>query len=175
MSVGSLYHHFGNKDKIAAGVFREGMRQYGDLTRKYLEPILSKQQQWADNNGNKPYEFAELGVRALVHAQVDWISGSPCWAKFVFQQRGALAKADQEASFEHDKSLFTRDIGEWFVPCAQRGLLRPMPMEMFSVLITGPTQEYARHWLAGRYKTPLIKQKDALADAAWLALKVNEK
>ena len=56
-SVGSLYHHFGNKDAIAGALFIEGMRDFAELLKQYLagldNTVLTKTQACA-------------GVKALV-------------------------------------------------------------------------------------------------------------
>jgi len=161
MSVGSLYHHFGNKDKIAAAVFIEGMRQFGVLARQYLAEVKTQR------------GSAEEGVKALVHANIDWISENPDWARFVFQHRSSVATAGKTDALKADMTSFRRDLIEWFLPFAQQGVFRPMPMEIFSAQITGPTHEYARHWLSGRYPAPLTKHRTMLADAAWRAVKAD--
>lgn len=161
MSVGSLYHHFGNKDKIAAALFIEGMRQFGELAREYLARVKADQ------------GSAEDGVKALVHANIDWIAENPDWARFVFQHRSAVINAGKEGSLNSDLKSFRYELIEWFLPFAQQGKFRAMPMEIFSAQITGPTHEYARHWLSGRYAAPITKHKAMLADAAWRAVKAD--
>ena len=161
MSVGSLYHHFGNKDKIAAAVFIEGMRQFGQLARQYLSEVKA-----ADGS-------AEEGVKALVYANIDWIEENPDWARFVFQHRSAVTSAGKENSLNSELKAFRYDLIEWFMPFVQKGVFRAMPMEILSAQITGPTHEYARHWLSGRYQQPLTTHKTTLAEAAWRAVKAD--
>lgn len=161
MSVGSLYHHFGNKEKIAAAVYIEGMRRFGDLARQYLAQAKVKN------------ESAKAGIDALVFANIDWISDNPDWARFVFQQRSVVAAADKEAELNADLKSFRQELIEWFIPYAQQGAFRAMPLEVFSAQITGPTHEYARHWLSGRYNIPLSKHRGMLAETAWRAVKAD--
>lgn len=155
MSVGSLYHHFGNKDKIAAAVFIQGMREFAELLHRYLSEA----------------DKAEQGVKAIVYAHVDWISENPDWARFVFHHRSIVSTAGAENKLASDMQVFFKQIISWFKTHAQQGALRPVSIELLSSLISGPCHDYARHWLAGRYKTPLSEQREEFASAAWNAVK----
>jgi AcrR family transcriptional regulator len=166
MSVGSLYHHFGNKDKIAAAVFIQGMREFGDLLREYLVDIESQPELMA-------IEKAELGVRAIVYANVDWIATNPDWARFVFHHRSIVATAGAETKLTGDMQNFYKQLIVWFKPYIGQGVFRSIPIELLSSLISGPSHDYARHWLAGRYKTPLASHREEFAVAAWNAVKAN--
>lgn len=164
MSVGSLYHHFGNKNKIAAAVFIQGMREFADLLHRYLFE--------ADNlEGLAASRKAELGVKAIVYANVDWIAENPDWARFVFHHRSIVSKAGAENKLSSDMQVFFQQIISWFKPYVQQGALRLVSIELLSSLISGPCHDYARHWLAGRYKTPLAEHREQFAEAAWNAVK----
>lgn len=159
MSVGSLYHHFGNKDKIAAEVFIQGMNNFGQLTRQYLEDVSA-------NNGT-----AEDFVKAIVYANVDWISDNPDWARFVFHHRSVIAKADSDKKLKQDINIFYKALKAWFKPFILKQEITHYPEEVIASLISGPTHDYARHWLAGRYSIPLKEYRETFAEAAWLILK----
>lgn len=159
MSVGSLYHHFGNKEKIAAAVFIQGMKAFGLLALTYLNNIPSNQR------------TAECGVKALVYANVDWITENPNWARFVFLHRASVSSGNAEETFQESVGNFYQALILWFAPFLTNATSPPISNELFSSLVSGPTHDYARHWLAGRYKTPLVHYKETLAEAAWLAVK----
>lgn len=161
MSVGSLYHHFGNKDKIAAALFIQGMRDFGDRARDYLAQLTTE-------------ATAEEGIKALVYANVDWITDNPDWARFVFHHRSTLKSADSESRLQDDMQLFYNDLTTFFMPRVQAGQLKPIPMDLFSPLVTGPTHQYARQWLAGRSKKPLSDFRDLLAESAWSSIKAPD-
>src|SRR3954471_16108890 len=55
-SVGSIYHHFGSKEGIAAALFVEGMRSYQDGA---VEALRAK------------------GVRGFVRRHVRWVAANP--------------------------------------------------------------------------------------------------
>lgn len=154
-SVGSLYHHFGNKEAIAAAVFIEGMRDFGVLVARALESA----------------QGAEAGIRALVMANIEWISANPDWARFCFQHRGVVRTGQADERFGSDQQLFQQCLRDWFAPHAAQ--LRALAPEVFAALLIGPTHEYARHWLAGRVSAPLHAQGQTFADAAWNSLKAE--
>ncbi len=41
------------------------------------------------------------------------------------------------------------------------------PDDCFTSVVIGPSQDYARHWLAGRTRVALIDCRDQLAQIAW--------
>lgn len=164
MSVGSLYHHFGNKDKIAAAVFIQGMREFAELLNRYLSESSNEEVLSASTK-------VEQGVKAIVYANVDWIAENPDWARFVFHHRSIVSKAGAGNKLAGDMQVFYQQIISWFKPYAQQGTLRPLSIELLSSLITGPCHDYARHWLAGRYQSPLLEQREEFATAAWNAVK----
>lgn len=164
MSVGSLYHHFGNKDKIAAAVFIQGMREFAELLQRYLAQADSQ-------NNLAPESNAEYGVKAIVYANVDWISENPDWARFVFHHRSIVTKASGGNKLASDMQLFFQQLITWFKPYAQQGILRSVSIELLSSLISGPCHDYARHWLTGRYSTPLAEHREEFANAAWNAVR----
>lgn len=164
MSVGSLYHHFGNKDRIAAAVFIQGMREFAALLHNYLAAAEAQDTEEAS-------EKVELGVKAIVYANVDWMVNNPDWARFVFQHRSIVVTAGAETKLSVDMQRFYQQVNTWFKPYTKQGILRPLSNELLSSLISGPCHDYARHWLAGRYKTPLSEHREQFAEAAWNAVK----
>src|SRR5215213_3788736 len=65
-SVGSIYHHYGSKEGIAAALFVEGMRSYQDGAADALRA---------------------KGVRGFVRRHVRWVTEHPDLATYLFTQR----------------------------------------------------------------------------------------
>lgn len=150
-SIGSIYHHFGNKEGIVAELFICGMRDHAQSQTALLGRADS----------------AEAGIKALVYAYVDWVVAHPELARFVFHARGAVAAGPR--GVEHDQASrahFAR-LFEWFEPHLRSGALRPLPPEIYPALIIGPAQEYCRAWLSGRAKTAPSEHRERFGDAAW--------
>jgi len=167
-SVGSLYHHFGNKDAIAGAVFIEGMRDFARLVNVYLSKCddsyegLSLQQQELQ---------AQAGIKALVHANVDWIEQNPEWARFVFQHRAVVKQGKSKQVFNQDLQGFYQKLQALVQPMIDQGVLKDLPMSLYRAFIAGPVHEYARHYLAGRESKPLAELKTVFAESAWQSLR----
>jgi len=162
-SVGSLYHHFGNKEAIAAAVFIEGMRDFSTLVMEYLSKIEPKEL--------SPQQQAEQGIKALVYANVDWISEHPTWAQFVFHHRGMVSKGGAGDTLKTDISAFYRKLTQLMGPLIEQGVVKQLPVQVYGSFISGPVHDYARHYLAGRYPQPLTDFRETFAEGAWQALK----
>ncbi|PTQ87983.1 TetR/AcrR family transcriptional regulator [Agitococcus lubricus] len=156
-SVGSIYHHFGGKDEIAAALFIEGMRQFAQLLRERVNAA----------------QTAEQGIKAIVYANVEWITDNPAWASYCFHHRGAVKHGKAAETFSAENKVFYQFIETWFRPHVLAGSIKLFAPPLMSALIIGATHDYARHWLAGRTKTTLEAYKEILADAAWQSIKNN--
>ena len=155
-SIGSLYHHFGNKERIIAALYLLGTGQYAAL----LEQGFAKA------------ESAEACVRLLVTSYIDWVVANPEWARFILHSRGRVEASElgeqlREANQEH----FAR-IHQALAGYREQGVFKEMPSDCFASLIIGPTHDFARNWLAGRTRTELADCRELLANAAWDSVRV---
>ncbi|PXZ85808.1 TetR/AcrR family transcriptional regulator, partial [Pseudomonas aeruginosa] len=90
-SIGSLYHHFGNKERIHGELYLAGIGQYAAL----LEAGFARARS------------AEETVRLLVTSYIDWVVANPDWARFILHSRGRVEagelgerlRADNQAHF----------------------------------------------------------------------------
>ncbi|MBN0379368.1 TetR/AcrR family transcriptional regulator, partial [Pseudomonas aeruginosa] len=73
-SIGSLYHHFGNKERIHGELYLAGIGQYAAL----LEAGFARARS------------AEEMVRLLVTSYIDWVVANPDWARFILHSRGRV-------------------------------------------------------------------------------------
>ena len=154
-SVGSLYHHFGNKEKIAVALYSEGMSDHYSRLRMALEETQS----------------AEQGVKSIVSTFINWIADNPEWARFVFYSRSQVAQIDKDEAVKQGNREHWSMLKEWFSPLVQSGSVKQLPPECYSSIIVGPAQDYARRWLSGRASTDIREYIDVFSDAAWLALR----
>ncbi|WP_019141640.1 TetR/AcrR family transcriptional regulator [Noviherbaspirillum massiliense] len=154
-SVGSMYHHFGSKESIAAALYVDALAGY----HAYQQELLSAA------NG------AEEGVKAIACAYIDWIAANPDKARFVLYGRGVLAKSELAGELKERTRRSMAELQAWFRPHIEAGRLKTLPMEVVGSLITGPAHDYARLWLSGRVKTNIRTYREIFAEAAWNALK----
>jgi AcrR family transcriptional regulator len=150
-SVGSIYHHFGGKDGIAAALYLEILRGYQAGVVRALNRAAS----------------AEEGVEALVRHHLRWVERNPERARFLLQG-GVLRKAVSAELGEINRDL-SAVIAAWVEPRAE---IRPLPREVFYAAVIGPAQEVSRLWLGERIRSLRALEKE-LATAAWRAVKAD--
>jgi AcrR family transcriptional regulator len=148
-SVGSIYHHFGRKDELAQAL-------YVEILRDYHRGFLAVLRRESD---------AELGVKGLVRHHLRWVRRNPERARYLFRGR----PPESDAMRELNRELF-RATAAWLEPHVEAGRVRRLPLDLTYAIMAGPAQEYARHWLAGRMRSPAREAERELADAAWRAL-----
>lgn len=153
-SVGSIYHHFGSKEQLAAALYVDGLRDY----QEGLVAALT---------GSRG---AQAGIRAAVRHHLRWVESNPDLARFLLRRREAeVLLASQGRVRELNRRLFDTTAA-WLRPHVRSGLLRDLPLDLVATLLVGPSQEFARHWLAGGTRTSIRRAERELAAAAWRAL-----
>lgn len=150
-SVGSIYHHFGNKEGIVAHLFINGLEEYWQQLLAALQAA----------------DRAEMAVKAMVATYIQWVVQNPELARFIFQARTLVKRGEQGQRLQQNNKANYSQVMSYFRPWLASGELRQLPLELYAALIIGPAQEYCRAWLSGRAKTPPQQLIEPLADAAW--------
>jgi AcrR family transcriptional regulator len=150
-SVGSIYHHFGGKDGIAAALYVETLRSYQEGVVRALGRAGS----------------AEDGVEGLVRHHLRWVERNPDRARFLLRG-GSAREAVGEELQELNRDL-SAAVEAWV---SRQPAIRPLLREVFYAAVIGPAQEVSRLWLAGRVGS-LRKLEDELAGAAWRAVRAS--
>jgi AcrR family transcriptional regulator len=156
-SIGSIYHHFSSKEELAAALYMEGLRKYQDGLLAEL----------------RHHKECAAGIRAVVHYHLRWIAKHPDWARYLFDMRRTASVAAVEHQIQLMNRDFFADVRRWLEPHVARGVLKRLPDELYIAVIAGPSQEFARRWLAGQAKTDIAQAARDLADAAWRALRAQ--
>lgn len=155
-SVGSIYHHFGNKEGIAAALFAQGLDDYWERIKANLAQASN----------------AEFAIHAIVSTHLHWIVEQPDMARYLFARRQAVSAEHNDAirqrTAEHFKEVFEK-LKPWF----KQGVLRRLPVELYGPILLGPSQELARNWLGGRIAFDPLSAVDELSSAAWRSLATN--
>jgi AcrR family transcriptional regulator len=153
-SVGTIYHHFKNKEGVVAALF---FVVFDDQSRAIAERIAGL----ADG---------QAIVQALIGAYTDWITTQPECARFVFQAREPVAKG-AHAQYLHERLVARyRPIDEILARDAAAGRILPLPEELIPSLVLGATESYARGWLVGRRTATPASYAARLAAAAWRSI-----
>jgi AcrR family transcriptional regulator len=154
-SVGSVYHHFGGKDRIAAALYVDSLADYQAGFLATLEA----------------HDDARAGVEALVRHHLRWVREHPDVARFVLAVGETEVLAAASRVLRRRNRAFFAAVGEWF---ARHPELPGFAPDLLEPLLLGPAQEFARHWLAGHATTTPERAEDVLAPAAWHALTTTE-
>lgn len=155
ISVGSIYHHFSNKDGIVVALFLTGMNDHSKIQEQTLHQASS----------------AEDGVKTIVRCYIDWIDNNPDWARFVFRYRSYVENCGLSEHSENQKKAHFKFLRDFFKPYIEKNDIKTLPFEVYHSLIIGPAQDFALRWLAGKTKTALIEYKDLYAESAWQAVR----
>jgi AcrR family transcriptional regulator len=151
-STGSIYHHFGGKEEIAAALYAEALASYHEGFLRLLAA-----------------GSAERTIKAMVRHHLRWVDENPERAGFLLAPRAAeLRLAGEFAVRKLNRAAFAA-LEDW--RRAHAGELRPVSFDAFYAIVIGPAHEAARHRLAGRTQIPLRRLERELADAAWRAIR----
>jgi AcrR family transcriptional regulator len=154
-STGSIYHHFASKERLGAALYVEGLRDYqAGLVREL-----------------RRHQDAERGVRSIVVHHLGWVERHPEWARFLLTMRQTEFVAAAEPEIADLNRTFVGEVIAWFRPHVEAGRITRLPFDVAIAVLVGPSQEFARHWLAGRSRTSIRKAARALAGAAWQAVR----
>jgi AcrR family transcriptional regulator len=150
-SIGSLYHHYGNKERIIGALYLTGIGQYAALLDAGLGEAKS----------------AEAVVKLFVTSYIDWVSANPQWARFILHSRGRVEAGEVGEELREANRQQGRRIAELLAEHRQAGAFKALSAELFNSVVIGPTHDYARNWLAGRTRVDLIECREELAQIAW--------
>ena len=149
-SVGSIYHHFGDKEGIAAALYVASLQDY----QRGIQKLLAE--------GSE----AERTIRALVRYHLRWVAADRDRALFLLS--GAPPRAAEGIAEVNRDAL--RVTSRWLTQHVRAGRLRDVPFDVFFSVLIGPAQEFSRYWLKGRMRTSIRAAERELGEAAWRAL-----
>ena len=149
-SVGSIYHHFGDKEGIAAALYVAALEDY----QRGLQQLLAE--------GSDP----EPTIKALVRYHLRWVAADRDRALFLLS--GAPPRAAAGIADVNRDAL--RVTSRWLAGHVRAGRLQDVPFDLFFSVLIGPAQEFSRHWLKGRTHTSMRVAERDLGAAAWRAL-----
>lgn len=156
VSIGSIYHHFGNKEGIAGALYLDSL---ADFQRGLIGSVRGRD--------------AEAGVRAGVAHHLGWMGRNRARTRFLMRRRETEAiPAHRSEVAALNRTLFS-ELADWHRPLAARQTMRDLPVPLLYAIWFGPAQEYARAVLErARSSGKVLREADqALADAAWAALR----
>jgi AcrR family transcriptional regulator len=150
-SVGTIYHHFGNKEGVAAVLFFAG---FDDQSRAIAERTEAAPD-------------AHAVVAELVAAYVGWVTALPELAAFLFMARETIAQGPYGAALRERLEARYGPIDLRLAEGVRAGLIAELPGELMPALVLGGAESYCRAWLAGRRQARPTAYAGLLAEAAW--------
>lgn len=155
ISTGSIYHHYGSKEAVAAALYTRGIRRY---QCGFTQALLCARD-------------AEAGVRQAIRFHFDWVSDNPQWARFVLgRSRPEWLHPQADTIAEHNRR-FRDAVESWLADRVAAGEIMALPPDVVLALVIGAPQFLVRAWAAGRIAELPRNQVKTLADAAWRALR----
>lgn len=154
MSVGSIYHHFGNKEGVLAALYLAALEDQAQLREQYLQAAQTTQ----------------ALVQALVFSYIDWVVAHPNWARFQYQARFSLSKSPLGDSLKSANQARNAQLRTWFAQHNSDQVLIDLPTELIPSLIIGPAESYCRAWFSNRVRHSPETYRVHLAEAAWRAV-----
>ena len=151
-SIGSIYHHFGGKEDLAAALYVEGLAHYhGALMADVL----------------RERESAEEAVKELVRHHLRWVERNQGLARFLFAMREPDVVGRAQTDLKAMNARVFHAVQEWITEWVDAGELRELPIGVFYAIVFGPSQEFARQWLVGRLEESIDDVEGDLSEAAW--------
>lgn len=156
-SVGSIYHHFGNKDGLIAALFFTALDDQTATTLARLQTATN----------------AKEAVETMVQTYLEWVTRQPELARFMFQARSAVADGPFGTDLAQRNKERLGGILQWL----DRGLadrsMRALPRETYAALLIGQSENYCRAWLSERVKTKPSEFANVFSEAAWRSIGVS--
>ncbi|GGT57643.1 TetR family transcriptional regulator [Streptomyces kurssanovii] len=155
ISLGSLYHHFGSFDGLAAALYARCMADLLDALIASLERTRT----------------ARTGVRAVVVAYLRFAEEQPAKARFIHASSYAGFLPAHTAAISAAKAPRIERLQSWARPHAEAGHIVDLPDPLTEMLLIGPVAETARRWLAGDPTIDLKQASRVLPERIWQSLR----
>ena len=153
VSLGSLYHHFGSFDGLAAALYSRCMAAL-------LDDIIAALTR---------ARTARSGITAVVTAYLDFVSSQPAKARFIHASAYASylpAHADMITAMKAPRMA---EMAKWLAPHVAAGSIVDLPDPLTEMLLIGPVAELSRRWLNGA-DMDLSRAAKLLPPRIWAAL-----
>lgn len=158
VSLGSLYHHFGNFDGLAAALYIRCMDQLCDDMVAALVRCRTARtgvQSWVTSYLRFTQEHRDVALFLHASAYSGYLVAHA-------EEIGA-AKAEKFAA-----------IMQWLKVRMERGEIAQLPAPVIEVMVMGPLTEAARRWLSSTYEIDLTEAARHLPELIWRSLRPDQ-
>lgn len=157
VSIGSIYHHFGDRDGVARALFALQL----DSLLAHVAPAFAGA------------TTARQALDAFVDAYLEWVKQNPQAARFVFFAGPAELPAQERGPLDEGKAARMAPMVARVQSFVQAGVLRDMPLPVFEVVVVAPVAELARRYVSGHEGLLEPAYVQALKEALWRSVAVN--
>jgi AcrR family transcriptional regulator len=154
VSLGSLYHHFGSFDGLAAALYSKCMAELFDALIAALQRTRT----------------ARTGIRALVVTYLRFTEEHPAAARFIHASAYAGYLSAHASQINAAKAPRLEAVAGWLRPHVASGELAGLPEPLIEILLIGPVAETARRWLSGVPGVDIGQAVRVLPDRIWRSL-----
>ncbi|MFD4143549.1 TetR/AcrR family transcriptional regulator [Streptomyces sp. NPDC058572] len=158
VSLGSLYHHFGSFDGLAAALYSRCMGQLLDEITEALQRTRT----------------ARTGVHALVRAYLRFTVEQRDAALFIHASAYSGYLTAHAEEIRKAKSAQLAGIAQWLALRIAADEIAPVPAPLIEVLVLGPAAEAARRWLANPADIDLAEAARVLPERVWHSLRPED-
>ncbi len=155
-TTGSIYHHFGDKEGLAAALYADGLELYQEAMLSCLEAA----------------DTAEAAVRGVVQEHFAWVRRNPELARFLGSRREASMVIAGETAVRKLNRQFAYRAHAWLGDARDAGTVRDAPLPVLMAVLMGSCQELTR--LADR-RTEMATgvEVSALAEIVWQGVRAR--
>ena len=153
-STGSIYHHFGGKEGLAAEVYRPVLGEY----HRSLLALLPE------------LHDGRALVEGVVRHFAGWVSANRDAARFLIEMRFADGVRDFDEGIRQDTAGMLAAVAEELGRRVRNGEIRELPRHLYAPVLIGPVMAAAARWVRDGSEIDLTADAGALAGAAWRAL-----
>ncbi|MFA1548247.1 TetR/AcrR family transcriptional regulator [Actinomadura chokoriensis] len=154
MSSGSLYHHFGSFDGLAAALYARCMAELLDTLLDALDGVTEPR----------------AGVEAATRAYLRFTRERGGAARFIHASAYAAFLPRYAALLAESKAPRIARLTAWIAPHVAAGRVARMSPVMMEMLLVGPVAETARRWLSDPAAVDLDEAAAVLPPRIWRSL-----
>jgi AcrR family transcriptional regulator len=158
VSIGSIYHHFGNLQGVSAALFEASM---ADLLLAMIGAVRSQ-------------ATARDKVLAQSRAYIEWIQDKKAAARFIHASGYAPSMQHYEKDIRELKAPIFQELMGLFEPHIRGGDMLRLPLPLYEILLIGPLAELARHWLSGSSGLDMEAVWKILPECIWQSVQPKE-
>ena len=158
-SMGSIYHHFSNKEMLARSLYLEARRSLHAALSIFLTALSLRE-----------------GIEALIHAYLAWFEQHADLGQYLLQAGESeylsayIKVLRQKTRTTLPTETFSGQLLQWLAPYISDGSVTRLPQSLYFPLIIGPSREFVRIWLRTRQPAEIQEAREPLAKAAWLVI-----